>query len=152
MGCALQESNGPARVGASASIEPVRNGIDVLRENEFATLAGRSVGLITNHTGIATDGRSTALLLHEAPNVRLRALFSPEHGFFGVGEGKIGDAVHAPTGLPIYSLYTTDRKPNDTHLRGIDTLVFDIQDIGTPLLHLHLDDGRGDARRPPSNA
>ena len=108
----------------------VRNGIDVLRAEKFARLENRKVGLITNHTGLALDGAGTAELLHTAKNVTLVALFSPEHGFHGKGEGKIADAKHGPTGLPIYSLYTKERAPNEAHLKGIDTLVFDIQDIG----------------------
>lgn len=113
------------------SVTPaVLNGIDALEAQAFEQLAGRRVGLITNHTGLNLTGKSTALLLHEARNLELVRLFSPEHGFHGVLEGKVGDAVHVPTGLKIHSLYTKERAPNATHLANIDTLVFDIQDIG----------------------
>jgi uncharacterized protein YbbC (DUF1343 family) len=108
----------------------VHNGIDVLHAGGFVGLAGRKVGLITNHTGLSVDGVSTAQLLHTAKAVKLVALFSPEHGFHGKGEGEIQDAVHEATGLRIHSLYTKSRAPNRANLKGIDTLVFDIQDIG----------------------
>ena len=108
----------------------VRNGIDVLRAENFARLTGQKVGLITNHTGLALDGTSTAVLLHESENVDLQALFSPEHGFTGTAEGSVRDAVHEETGLAIYSLYGADRTPAPERLKGLDTLVFDIQDIG----------------------
>lgn len=120
-----------AIVASAASAQnPVQNGIDVLRAEGFAQLHGRKVGLITNHTGLALDGKSTPVLLHEHEKVQLVALFSPEHGFAGKLEGKVGDSRHAETGLPIYSLYGKDRKPSKQSLRGVDTLVFDIQDIG----------------------
>jgi len=109
----------------------VRTGIDVLERDGFAALAGRRVGLITNHTGIDARGRSTAALLKDAENVTLVALFSPEHGLAGRREGKIGDAVDEATGLPVRSLYGETRRPTAEMLEGIDTLVFDIQDVGT---------------------
>ncbi|MFW5697206.1 MAG: exo-beta-N-acetylmuramidase NamZ domain-containing protein, partial [Fimbriimonadaceae bacterium] len=110
-------------------------GIDVLEENSFDTLSGRNVGLITNHTGRTIDGRYTADVLHEAENVNLVALFAPEHGIRGeLDEENIGDLTDPDTGLPIYSLYNRASenrfRPSDEQLEGIDTLVFDIQDIG----------------------
>jgi len=109
----------------------VLTGIDVLRRDGFRVLAGRKVGLITNHTGIGRDGTTTARLLHQAPGVALAALFSPEHGF----QGKL-DTSHVPdvrdpeTGLAVVSLYGKTRRPTAEMLRGLDTLVFDVQDIG----------------------
>ncbi len=111
---------------------PVLTGVDVLKRDEFRQLAGRRVGLITNHTGISRDGVGTATLFHQAANVELVALFSPEHGFQGkLDVAEIADARHHATGLPVFSLYGKTRKPTVEMLRGIDTLVFDIQDIGT---------------------
>lgn len=107
-------------------------GIDVLEQSEFRQLAGRKVGLITNHTGTNLHGQSTVTLLLNAPNVDLAALFSPEHGFAGtLDQAKIGDAKDATTGLKIHSLYGATRVPTAESLAGLDTLVFDIQDIGT---------------------
>ncbi|HUE72355.1 MAG TPA: exo-beta-N-acetylmuramidase NamZ domain-containing protein [Pirellulaceae bacterium] len=107
-------------------------GIDVLARDHFRQLAGRKVGLITNHTGRSADGQSTVKLLHEATNVELVALFSPEHGFEGkLDIAKIGDSQDQGTGLKVHSLYGETRKPTKEMLEGLDTLVFDIQDIGT---------------------
>ncbi|MFK7821092.1 MAG: exo-beta-N-acetylmuramidase NamZ domain-containing protein [Planctomycetaceae bacterium] len=95
-------------------------------------MANRRVGLITNHTGLANDGVSTVQLLNESEAVNLVSLFSPEHGFAGkLDEANIGDARDHGTGLKIHSLYGKTRKPTAEMLSGIDTLVFDIQDIGT---------------------
>ncbi len=110
----------------------VLTGIDVLRRDGFRQLAGRRLGLITNHTGIDREGVSTASLLQRAPNVELIALFSPEHGLQGKLEtSNIADGRDPETGLPVFSLYGKTRRPTAEMLRGIDTLVFDIQDIGT---------------------
>ena len=108
----------------------VRNGIDVLARDGFKPLVGRRVGLITNHTGINRDGRSTIELIHGAPNVDLVTLFSPEHGLKGVLDTKVADSTDPLTGLKVYSLYGKTQRPSAEMLQGIDTLVFDIQDIG----------------------
>lgn len=112
--------------------ESVRLGIDVLAANGFKELDGRRVGLITNHTGVDSSGVSTVELLHKAPNVKLVALFSPEHGLSGkFDQPDVASSVDEKTGLPIHSLYHgKDRKPSQEHLAAVDTLVFDIQDIG----------------------
>ena len=107
------------------------NGIDVLKRDNFRQLRGRTIGLITNHTGIDRERKSTIDLLHAAPDVKLVALFAPEHGIRGeLDQEKIGDTVDEMTGLPVFSLYGDRRTPSAEQLRGIDTLVFDIQDIG----------------------
>lgn len=109
-----------------------RNGIDVLRDENFATLDGLKIGLVTNHTGISHDKKSSIDLLHEAKNVQLSALFSPEHGLRGtMDQSEIKDSTDRKTGLKVYSLYAgPDRKPKQSQLAGLDALVFDIQDIG----------------------
>ena len=109
----------------------VLTGIDVLQRDGFMPLTGRTIGLITNHTGVNRDGVSTVELLHKAPHVELRALFSPEHGFEGrLDVSNIRDSQDDRTGLKIHSLYGATRTPTAEMLRGLDTLVFDIQDIG----------------------
>ena len=110
----------------------VKNGIDVLEEEGFATLKGLTVGLITNQTGINRNRRSTIDLLAEAKDVNLKALFSPEHGIRGVLEvDNVDDGTDAATGLPIYSLYKAkSRAPTPQQMEGLDAIVFDIQDIG----------------------
>src|SRR5712675_2089290 len=108
----------------------VQTGLDVLEAQKFAPLRNKHVGLITNHTGVDSQGRSTADLLSHAPGVHLVALFSPEHGLAGRNDEKISSSKDAATGLPIFSLYGDNLRPTDEMLRGIDTLVFDIQDAG----------------------
>lgn len=110
----------------------VLSGIDVLQRDGFKQLAGRNVGLITNQTGIDRTGSSTIQLLHDAPGVNLVALFSPEHGPRGkLDVSLIDDSKDATTGINIISLYGKNRRPTTDMLAGINTLVFDIQDIGT---------------------
>ncbi|MFP6872881.1 MAG: DUF1343 domain-containing protein [Verrucomicrobiales bacterium] len=108
----------------------VLNGIDSLVQSSFKPLAGLKVGLITNHSGQARNGKATIDLLHAAPNLKLLKLFSPEHGIRGTAEGKIDDGIDSKTGLKIHSLYGATRKPAPGFLKDIDALVFDIQDIG----------------------
>jgi uncharacterized protein YbbC (DUF1343 family) len=108
----------------------VLTGIDVLRRDGFRQLEGRHVGLVTNHTGRSSDGQSTIDLLFAAKNLKLVSLFSPEHGIRGKLDEAVGDTVDEKTGLPIYSLYGQRRRPTADTLKGVDTLVFDMQDIG----------------------
>ena len=110
---------------------PVLAGIDVLARDGFAKLKGKRVGLITNHTGVARDGKSTIDLLHTAPGVQLVALFAPEHGIRGVLDADVPAERDQKTGLTIHSLYGDTRRPTDAMLAGIDTLVIDLQDIGS---------------------
>ena len=110
---------------------PVLAGIDVLARDGFAKLKGKRVGLITNHTGVARDGQSTIDLLHTAPGVQLVALFAPEHGIRGVLDADVPAERDQKTGLTIHSLYGDTRRPTDAMLAGIDTLVIDLQDIGS---------------------
>jgi len=112
--------------------DTVLPGIDVLARDNFRQLAGARVALITNHTGLSRNGTSTIRLLDDAPNVDLVRIFSPEHGIEGkLDTPVIGDGADAETGLPVYSLYGEMRRPTPAMLDGVDTIVFDIQDIGT---------------------
>jgi uncharacterized protein YbbC (DUF1343 family) len=110
----------------------VLNGIDVLERDGFPLLKGKKIGLITNQTGINRERRSTIDLLATADGVTLVSLFSPEHGIRGVLEvDSVDDSRDAATGLPIHSLYKSEKKkPSPEQLKGLDALVFDIQDIG----------------------
>jgi uncharacterized protein YbbC (DUF1343 family)/CubicO group peptidase (beta-lactamase class C family) len=105
-------------------------GIDVLEQGDFEALAGKHVGLITNQTGIDRNGKSTIDLLAHAPEVKLVALFSPEHGIRGTEDANVDSSKDAATGLPVFSLYGATRRPTDEMLAGIDALVFDVQDAG----------------------
>lgn len=113
-----------------ANAAPVLNGIDVLVQQHFAPLRGLRLGLITNHTGHDRQRRATIDLLKDAPGVQLVSLFGPEHGIRGEFDEKVGDSVDQKTGLPVYSLYGERRVPTPEQLRGLDALVFDVQDIG----------------------
>jgi len=120
----------PAAPPASRTTEAL-NGIDVLKRDGFHLLRGLRVGLITNHTGQDRERNPTIDLLHAATEVKLVALFSPEHGIRGeLDQEKITDSTDAKTGLPVFSLYGERRAPEPAQLAGLDVLVFDIQDIG----------------------
>ncbi|MGB2644703.1 MAG: DUF1343 domain-containing protein [Candidatus Acidiferrum sp.] len=114
----------------SHRVARVQTGIDVLESEKFAPLRGKHVGLITNHTGLDAEGRTTIERLYHAPGVELVALFSPEHGISGRADEKVSSSKDPTTGLPTYSLYGESLRPTDEMLSGIDTLVFDIQDAG----------------------
>ncbi len=121
-GGARAQSSGAARV---------KTGIDVLEEQNFAPLRGKRVGLITNQTGVDSRGRRTIDVLAGAEGVKLVALFSPEHGIAGkLDQEHVDNSKDAATGLPVYSLYGNSRRPADEDLKGLDALVFDIQDAG----------------------
>jgi uncharacterized protein YbbC (DUF1343 family) len=116
---------------AVAARAPVLTGIDVLVRDGFKPLQGRRVGLITNRTGVNRERVSTIDLLHKAPGVQLLALFSPEHGLRAELDEYVPSSRDEKTGLPIHSLYGRGKyKPLPEQLQGLDTLVYDIQDVG----------------------
>ena len=122
----------PVHAAARRSGSPgrVQTGIDILEAQKFAPLRGKHVGLITNHTGLDSQGRSTIEVLSRAAGMHLVALFSPEHGLAGRSDEKISSSRDNSTGLPLYSLYGDTLRPTDDMLKGIDALVFDVQDAG----------------------
>lgn len=113
--------------------QKIMTGLEVLKASHFKVLEGKRVGLITNPTGFDNNIKSTIDILHEAPNVKLVALYGPEHGVRG--DVHAGDHVEttkdSKTGLPVYSLYGATRKATPEMLKDIDVLVYDIQDIGS---------------------
>ncbi len=110
----------------------VKPGIDILKDHNFDVLTGKRVGLITNATGVDSKLKSTIDILYEAENVKLVALFGPEHGVRGnyAAGDYVATYTDENTNLPVYSLYGKTRKPSPEMLKGIDVLVYDIQDIG----------------------
>ena len=108
----------------------VQLGIDVLTEQNFAPLEGKRVGLVTNQTGVNSSGTKTRVILRK--NTNLVALYSPEHGLDGtIGAGKyVASRTDKATGVIVHSLYGPTRKPTAAMLKGVDVLVFDMQDIG----------------------
>jgi uncharacterized protein YbbC (DUF1343 family) len=114
-------------VGRNAA---TRTGLDVLVERDFQPLVGKRVGLITNQTGVDRLGRRNVDLMRRA-DITITALFSPEHGFAGrEDQPEVHDATDVATGIRIYSLYGATPRPTPEMLRGVDALVFDIQDVG----------------------
>ncbi len=122
-----------AAISAPEQLPPVMLGIDVLEERKFDAIAGKKIGLLTHPAGVNRRGESTIDVIRRARNTQLVALFAPEHGFTGQISASVnfGDSVHTPTGLPIYSLHGTTRKPTPTMLKGLDAVVIDLQDIGS---------------------
>lgn len=114
------------------SMAQVKTGIEVLKSQNFKPLEGLRVGLVTNATGVDNDLVSDIDLLYDAPNVKLTALFGPEHGVRGNEHagGAVTNSKDKRTGVPTYSLYGKTRVPTAEMLSNVDILVYDIQDIG----------------------
>ena len=111
----------------------VYTGIDMLERYGFEELRDKRVGLVTNPSGVDRNLRTTIDILFEAPEVNLVALFGPEHGVRGdvYAGDHVASSKDPKTGLPVYSLYGSTRKPTPDMLKGIDVMVYDIQDVGT---------------------
>jgi uncharacterized protein YbbC (DUF1343 family)/CubicO group peptidase (beta-lactamase class C family) len=124
---------------------PVRNGtvktgIDMLEETKFAALhpsrggAPRSIGLLTNQTGVDAEGRRTSDVLANVPGISLDALFSPEHGVTGtLDTTDIKNTKDAATGIAVYSVYGASdaaRRPPIDVLKRLDAVVIDLADAG----------------------
>jgi uncharacterized protein YbbC (DUF1343 family) len=109
----------------------VMTGLDRLVSDHFAPLKGKHVGLITNQTGRTRDGQFGADLFAKSNAITLVALFAPEHGMMGTRQAGVNsDTQERFDGVPVYSLYGSTRKPTKKMLKGINALVFDIQDVG----------------------
>ena len=112
--------------------QKVKPGIEVLRDRGFDVLKGKRVGLLTNPTGVDSELNSTIDILHNAKDVKLVALYAPEHGVRGdiYAGAAVKDQKDSATGIPVYSVYGKNRKPSPQFLSNVDAVVFDIQDIG----------------------
>jgi uncharacterized protein YbbC (DUF1343 family) len=111
----------------------VKTGLEVLRADGFSILKGKRIGLITNPTGVDSALISTIDILYKAKGINLVALFGPEHGVRGeyaAGED-VDKYIDPKTKLPVFSIYGDVMKPTPEMLKGIDVLVYDIQDIGS---------------------
>ena len=111
----------------------VMTGLEVLVEEGYKPLLGKRVGLVTNPSGVDRHYRSTIDILFQAKEVNLVALFGPEHGVRGdvYAGDHVDSSKDARTGLPVHSLYGATREPTQEMLKGIDVMVYDIQDVGT---------------------
>jgi len=131
-GCAagpiVPTTNNPVTSGGRVQL-----GIDTLEADGFASLRGVRCGLVTHRAGVNGNGVRTVDVLARAPGVRLTKLFGPEHGIDGnaAAEVAVKNAKDARTGLPIYSLYGTTRRPTPEMLEGLDAIVIDFQDVGS---------------------
>jgi len=116
----------------SADNPNVLLGIDQIENENFSILEGKRVGLITNQTGVNYEGLKTRSVLFNSSKVNLVALYTPEHGLDGdeIAGKWVSSRVDKLTGLKAYSLYGKTRKPDAKMLKGVDVLVFDIQDVG----------------------
>lgn len=111
----------------------IKLGLEKLLEQQSHLLHGAKVGLICNQASVDRNFHHAADLLHEHPEVSLRALFGPQHGIRGDLQDNMIETEHAvdqQTGLPIHSLYSETREPTEAMLDGLDVLVFDMQDVG----------------------
>lgn len=118
------------RPGAEAAAFKLGN--ERLMDEYHHLIAGKRVGLVTNQSGVNSRGESTIDVLVKDKTVRLVALYGPEHGIDG--KAKAGEYVesyvHPVLGIPVYSLYGATRMPTAEMLRGVDVLLFDVQDVG----------------------
>jgi uncharacterized protein YbbC (DUF1343 family)/CubicO group peptidase (beta-lactamase class C family) len=123
----LPGAGGRRNIGRNGS---TLTGLDVLAAQKFAPFAGKRIGLITNHTGMSREGKRNIDLMKSA-GVKIDALFSPEHGFIGAEDRPgLQDTKDPATGITVYSLYGKTNRPTSEMLKGLDALVYDIQDIG----------------------
>ena len=107
-------------------------GADVLLHDQLELIDGKRLGLVTNHSALLGSGEHLVDALVRRKGIRLKALFGPEHGIRGKAPDRksIGHTVDPDTGLPVYSLFGKITKPTSRMLKGIDLLLFDIQDVG----------------------
>ncbi|MET9085413.1 DUF1343 domain-containing protein [Streptomyces sp. NPDC004237] len=112
----------------------LRTGFDRLSADGYSLLGGQKTGIVTNPTGITPDVRHIVDVMHADPRVELTAVFGPEHGFRGTAQagGSEGRYDDPATGLPVYDTYLKSGKPlaDVFTASGVDTVVFDIQDVG----------------------
>jgi uncharacterized protein YbbC (DUF1343 family) len=128
-----------AALAAAACARPARAqtphvlpGDDVFVAETWRELQGRTIGIVTNRSGVLSDGTSFVDAVRANPQIAVKALFAPEHGLRGDRDAGtyVPSYVDARSGLPVYSLYGATRHPSASMLEGIDVLVFDIQDVG----------------------
>ena len=118
---------------AAKALSPVKLGLERLLEDDVAIVKGARVGFICNQASVDHNYRHAADLLHSHPDIDLRVLFGPQHGIRGDVQDNMIETAHAHdrnTGLPVYSLYSETREPTDEMLSDVDTLIFDMQDVG----------------------
>ncbi|MEO5511253.1 MAG: DUF1343 domain-containing protein [Longimicrobiales bacterium] len=130
--CASAGGGVQARPAAGSYATAVVPGLEVLLSDSIGLVRGKRVGFLTNQTAVTSDGRSGIDLLFASPEFKLVALYGPEHGLRGGVEGgeQVANTVDARTGVPVFSLYGKTQRPTPEMLKGVDVLLFDMQDIG----------------------
>ena len=132
-----EPSAAPSVAASPANPAPARQarvlpGVEVLLRDSMHLVRGKRVGFVTNQTALTSTGEAAIDVLARAPGMNLVALYGPEHGLRGGVEAgkKIESGRDSATGLPVFSLYGQTQKPTPEMLRGVEVLVFDMQDIG----------------------
>jgi len=110
----------------------VKTGLEMLLTEHIGALGDANVGIVANHASVTSDLTHITDALH-AKGVKIKALFGPEHGARGdVADGEaVGDATDARLGVPVFSLYGKSHKPSEESLKGLDTVIVDLQDVGS---------------------
>jgi uncharacterized protein YbbC (DUF1343 family) len=114
--------------------QPITLGVERLLGEKIDLLRGARIGLVCNQASVDHGFRHLADVFHQHPDLNLTALFGPQHGIRGdVQDNMIetGHAIDRKTGVPIYSLYSETREPTEEMLSDVDTIVVDLQDVGT---------------------
>lgn len=125
-------ASGTSTIAAPLPPAAIRLGDDVFASDAWRDLAGQSVAVVTNQTGVTSTLDTIVDVIHRNPRIALRAIYSPEHGLRGdrPAGAYVGSYTDRTTGLLVYSLYGATRKPNAAMLAGVDVILFDIQDVG----------------------
>lgn len=121
-----------AAPASAAAPQAVELGDDLFINGRWRELRGRTVGIVTNQSGVLSSGETLIDAAHRNPDISIGALFGPEHGIRGTASAgaAVSSSVDERTQLPVYSLYGATRHPTKEMLAGIDVLLFDIQDVG----------------------
>ncbi len=132
IGCQRNTESGSDTSLNASEKEKFKNGVDVFLEEKVPEIAGKRVGVVTNHSAITADGKHLVDALHFDKKIKITAVFGPEHGFRGDAAAgkKIDDSKDEKTGLPVYSLYGATKKPTSEMLAGVDVMLFSIRDVG----------------------
>ena len=129
---ALAQSNAAAPDSSSGALSVVIPGIEVFLSDVPANLKGKRVGLITNASAVDRQGVPDIDLIARSKDLKLVALFAPEHGIRGTVEAgdEISNDVDKKTGVPVFSLYGETRAPTPEMLKDVDVLVYDLLEVG----------------------
>jgi len=115
----------------NSTSQNVLTGADVLISENVDLIKNKKLGVITNQTGVLRNGTHLIDTLNSIPGIKIKALFGPEHGILGNNEaGKVLNDTLYTLGIKTFSLYGKNKKPTVEMLKGVDLLIFDMQDVG----------------------